>query len=69
MVIELPKRIHLRLNALTKTSGLDKATLVREAILASLDDLEDFYLVEARARENRRTIPLDDVVSRLGIDG
>jgi RHH-type transcriptional regulator, rel operon repressor / antitoxin RelB len=69
MVIELPKRIQLRLNALAKTSGLDKATLVREAILASLDDLEDFYLGEARARENRRTIPLDDVISRLSIDG
>ena len=65
MILQLPESLHVRLNALAKISGRNKTTLAREAILASLDDLEDFYLAEARARENRRTIPLDDVERQL----
>ena len=30
-------------------------------------DLEDFYLAEARARKNRKTIALDDVERQLGL--
>lgn len=69
MVIQLPEHIHLRLNALAKITGRNKTTLVREAICARLDDLEDFYLAEARAHENRGTIPLDEVERQLGING
>ena len=41
--------------------------LAREAILEYIDDLEDFYLAEARARKNRKTIPLEDVERELGL--
>ncbi len=69
MVIQLPEHIHLRLNALAKITGRNKTTLVREAICAHLDDLEDFHLAEARTQENRATIPLDEVERQLGING
>ena len=56
-----------RLERLTLETGRTKTALAREAILEHLDDLEDFYLAEARARKNRKTIPLTDVERELGL--
>ncbi len=67
LAIRLPEPIELRLNALAATTGRTKTTLAREAILEFIDDLEDFYLAEARARKNRKTIALDDVERQLGL--
>jgi RHH-type rel operon transcriptional repressor/antitoxin RelB len=56
LAIRLPEEIEERLNALAQETGRTKTTLAREAILEYIDDLEDFYLAEARARKNRKTI-------------
>jgi RHH-type rel operon transcriptional repressor/antitoxin RelB len=66
--IRLPQPIEDRLTALAQETGRTKTTLAREAILEYIEDLEDFYLAEARARKNRKTIPLDDVERQLGLD-
>ena len=55
------------LNALAEETGRTKTTLAREAILEHIDDLEDYYLAEARARKNRKTIPLEEVERQLGL--
>ena len=68
LAIRLPQPIEDRLAALALETGRTKTTLAREAILEYIDDLEDFYLAEARARKNRKTIPLDDVERQLGLD-
>ena len=68
LAIRLPQPIEDRLAALAQETGRTKTTLAREAILEYIDDLEDFYLAEARARKNRKTIPLDDVERQLGLD-
>ena len=67
LAIRLPEPIEQRLNALAKETGRTKTTLAREAILEFIDDLEDYYLAEARARKNRNTIPLEDVERQLGL--
>jgi RHH-type rel operon transcriptional repressor/antitoxin RelB len=67
LAIRLPESIEQRLQALAEESGRTKTTLAREAILEYIDDLEDFYLAEARARKNRMTIPLADVERKLGL--
>ncbi|CAG0949027.1 hypothetical protein BURK2_00074 [Burkholderiales bacterium] len=67
LAIRLPEPIEQRLNALAAESGRTKTALVREAILEYIDDLEDYYLAEARARRNRKTIPLADVERKLGL--
>ncbi|MEW5892273.1 MAG: DUF6290 family protein [Pseudomonadota bacterium] len=67
LAIRLPESIEERLNALANETGRTKSALVREAILEYLDDLEDFYLAEARARLNRKTIPLEEVERELGL--
>jgi len=67
LAIRLPETIEERLNALASETGRSKTALAREAILEYIDDLEDYYLAEARARRNRKTIPLDDVERKLGL--
>jgi RHH-type rel operon transcriptional repressor/antitoxin RelB len=67
LAIRLPKEIEERLNALATETGRTKTALAREAILEYIDDLEDYYLAEARARKNRKTIPLADVERELGL--
>ena len=59
--------IEARLDRLTQETGRTKTVLAREAILEHLDDLEDYCLAEARARKNRKTIPLTDVERELGM--
>lgn len=67
LAIRLPETIEARLNALASETGRSKTALAREAILEYIDDLEDYYLAEARARRNRKTIPLDEVERKLGL--
>jgi RHH-type rel operon transcriptional repressor/antitoxin RelB len=67
LAIRLPDDIEQRLSALAIETGRTKTALAREAILAYIDDLEDYHLAEARARRNRKTIPLEDVERVLGL--
>lgn len=67
LAIRLSEAIEERLAALASETGRTKTTLAREAILEYIDDLEDYYLAEARARRNRKTIPLDEVERELGL--
>ncbi|MDP2107663.1 MAG: DUF6290 family protein [Rhodocyclaceae bacterium] len=67
LAIRLPDAIEDRLDSLATETGRTKTALAREAILEYIDDLEDFYLAEARARQNRKTIPLADVERELGL--
>lgn len=67
LAIRLPESIEERLDALARETGRTKTSLAREAILEYLDDLEDLYLAEARARRNRNTIPLQEVERTLGL--
>jgi len=67
LAIRLPENIETRLGLLAKETGLTKTALAREAILEHIDDLEDIYLADARARKNRKTIPLEDVERELGL--
>ena len=67
LAIRLPESVEERLNTLASETGRTKTALAREAIVEYIDDLEDYYLAEARARKNRKTIPLADVERKLGL--
>lgn len=67
LAIRLPENIAARLGQLAQEAGLTKTALVREAILEHIDDLENYFLAEARARKNRKTISLEDVERELGL--
>ena len=65
--IRLPADIEHRLRMLAAKMGCTRNALAREAIQKYIDDLEDGYLAEARARKNRKTIPLHDVGKTLNL--
>lgn len=67
LAIRLTQDIENRLTHLAQETGLTKTALAREAILEHIDDLEDYYLAQARARKNRKTISLEDVERELGL--
>jgi RHH-type rel operon transcriptional repressor/antitoxin RelB len=73
LAIRLPEAIEKRLEALAQSTGRSKTFYARQAILAHLDDLEDLYLAEQQMTEVRagrlKTIPLDQVMKRYGMEG
>jgi RHH-type transcriptional regulator, rel operon repressor / antitoxin RelB len=72
LAIRLPESIEKRLDRLAKRTGRTKTFYAREAILAHLEDLEDLYQAERnldRIRSGKdRSIPLDEVIERHGLE-
>jgi RHH-type rel operon transcriptional repressor/antitoxin RelB len=73
LAIRLPDSIEKRLAKLAKRTGRTKTFYAREAILRYIEDLEDIYDAE-RAWERilsgkDKTIPLQDVMKRYGMEG
>ena len=72
LAIRLPQSIEKRLEKLARRTGRTKSFYVREAILEHLDDLEDLYQAERileRIRSgDEKTIPLEDVLKRHGLE-
>jgi RHH-type rel operon transcriptional repressor/antitoxin RelB len=70
LAVRLDKDTEARLEALSAQTGRTKTFYAREAIMAHLDDLEDFYLAEERLRDFRAgdAIPLADLKAELGLE-
>jgi len=71
LAIRLDDEIEKRLERLAEKTGRTKTFYARAAILAHLDDLEDFYLAEERMRDFRagNAIALADLKVELGLGG
>ncbi len=69
LAVRLDADIERRLQALAAKTGRTKTFYARAAILAHLDDLEDFYLADERMRDFRAedAIPLADLKAELGL--
>ncbi|MGG7056633.1 type II toxin-antitoxin system RelB family antitoxin [Nitrosomonas sp. ANs5] len=72
LAIRLPEDLEKRLDNLAKRTGRTKTFYARQAIEQHLDDLEDLYLAEQRLTEIRagrtRTVPLEDIMKRHGLE-
>lgn len=70
LAVRIDSETERRLEALAERTGRTKTFYAREAILAHLDDLEDFYLAEARMKDFRAedAIPLAALKTELGLD-
>jgi RHH-type rel operon transcriptional repressor/antitoxin RelB len=68
LALRLPPDIEKRLEDLAKKTGRSKSFYAREAILEHLDDLEDLYLARKALEEGGEPIPLEEVVSKYGVD-
>ena len=71
LALRIDAETERRLEALAARTGRTKSFYAREAILAQLDDLEDFYLAEDRLRDFRAedAIPLAELKAELGLGG
>jgi RHH-type rel operon transcriptional repressor/antitoxin RelB len=68
LALRLPPEIEKRLAALAKKTGRSKSFYAREAILTHLEDLEDLYLARRALEEGGRTIALEEVIRKYGLD-
>jgi len=70
LALRLDQDLEKRLGALAAKTGRTKSAYAREAIEAHLDDLEDFYLAEARMKNFRAgdAIPLETLKAELGLE-
>lgn len=71
LAVRLDDMTEKRLERLAERTGRTKTFYARAAIVAHLDDLEDFYLAEDRMRDFRTddAIPLAQLKTELGLDG
>ena len=67
LAIRLPEELETRLENLAAKTGRTKTYYAREAICEYLDDLEDYYLDEARLRNKANSISIDEVERQLGL--
>lgn len=72
LAIRLPDDIEARLTALANQTGRTKTYYAREAILAHLENLEDYYLASQVVTDVRKgiekTYSSDEVRAALGLD-
>ena len=57
-----------QLKQLARATGFDTDTLIREALIEKLEDLEDICVAEERLADPRPTISLEDVKRDIGLD-
>jgi RHH-type rel operon transcriptional repressor/antitoxin RelB len=61
IAVRLPKELEERLTALAQKTGRSKSHLVRQALLAYLEDHEDHHLSEERLQSPLPGIPLEEL--------
>jgi predicted DNA-binding protein len=67
--IRIGDDVKQRWDRLADEHRLDQSSLMREAILEKLEELEDFYVVKQRSEQPFTTIDNETVWKRLGIEG
>jgi len=68
LTVRLSPELEARLTRLAKKTGRAKAYYVKRAIAEYLDDQEDYRIAISRLEDDLPSIPLRDVVKRLGLD-
>jgi RHH-type rel operon transcriptional repressor/antitoxin RelB len=69
--IRLPKDMESRLSNLSKEANISQAQIIKEAISAHLEDLEDYYkAIKAleRIKKGEKTYSSHEVFKELGLE-
>ncbi len=73
LAIHLSADLEHRLETLAQKTGRSASSYISEAVEEHLNDLEDLYLAEQQMTDLRagklKTIPLEDVMKRYGMEG
>jgi RHH-type rel operon transcriptional repressor/antitoxin RelB len=68
LTVRLPVDLEKRLSRLSKRTGRPKAYYAKKAIGEFLEEQEDYLIAISRLEDNLPSIPLAEVVKRLGLD-
>ena len=66
--VRIPEEIAHRYEDRARASGHDVETLIREALIAQLEDLEDVELALDRLKAPQPALSLEEVKRNLGLD-
>jgi len=69
LAIRLEKELEKRIAELAEARGGNKSTVVREAVIRYLEDLEDIALVRRAKKAGGRARSIAEVRKSLGLDG
>ncbi len=68
VLIEVPDALAQEYEDLARTSGQERDALIREALIARLEDIEDTETATERLRNPQPSLSLEDVKRNLGLD-
>lgn len=69
LTVRLSPKLETRLNKLAKRTGRPKSYFAKKALESFLDEQEDYLIALSRLENKMPSIPLEEVVKRLGLDG
>jgi RHH-type rel operon transcriptional repressor/antitoxin RelB len=69
LAIRLEKELEKRIAELAEARGGNKSTVVREAVIRYLEDLEDIALARRAKKAGGRARSIAEVRKALGLDG
>jgi RHH-type transcriptional regulator, rel operon repressor / antitoxin RelB len=69
LTVRLSPKLEVRLDRLAMRTRRPKAYYAKRAIAEFLDEQEDYLIAVARLEDNLPTIPLEEVVKQVGLDG
>jgi RHH-type rel operon transcriptional repressor/antitoxin RelB len=69
LTVRLSPKLETRLNKLAKRTGRPKSYFAKKALESFLDEQEDYLIALSRLENKMPSIPLEEVMRRLGLDG
>jgi RHH-type rel operon transcriptional repressor/antitoxin RelB len=69
LTVRLSPKLETRLNKLAKRTGRPKSYFAKKALESFLDEQEDYLIALSRLENKMPSIPLEEAMRRLGLDG
>jgi predicted DNA-binding protein len=68
LTFRLEDEVKARLDAVVEQLGLNQSKILRDAVIARLEELEEMTVVMERIKANRPKRPIDELWKELGLD-
>lgn len=67
LTFRLEDDVKVRLDAVVQNLGLNQSKILRDAVVARLEELEEMTVVMERIKANRPKRPIDELWKELGL--
>lgn len=68
LTFRLEDDVKVRLDAVVEQLGLNQSKILRDAVVARLEELEEMTVVMQRIKANRPKRPINELWKELGLD-